>query len=47
MRSARGSYMKYSVNQRRISSFVMGRAGSEYGLPVAVLYKTPSKGLES
>ena len=28
--------MKYSANQGRISSFVVGRAGSEYGLPVAV-----------
>ena len=30
-------YMKYSENLRRISSFVVGRAGSEYGLPVAVI----------
>ena len=30
-------YMKYPANQGRISSFVVGRAGSEYGLPVAVL----------
>jgi len=30
-------YMKYSVNPGRISSFVVGRAGSEYGLPVAVI----------
>jgi len=30
--------MKYSVNQRHISSFVVGRAGSEYGLPVAVIF---------
>ena len=30
-------YKKYSVNQGRISSFVVGRAGSEYGLPVAVI----------
>jgi len=29
-------YMKYSANRRRISSFVVGRAGSEYGLPMAV-----------
>ena len=29
-------YMKYSADQGRISSFVVGRAGSEYGLPVAV-----------
>ena len=36
IRSARGSYMKYSTNQRRISNFVVGRTGSEYGLPVAV-----------
>jgi len=35
---ARGSfYMKYSVNQERISSFVVGGAGSEYGLPMAVI----------
>jgi len=32
-------YMKYSVNPGSISSFVMGRAGSEYGLPVAVYMK--------
>jgi len=29
--------MKYSVNPGSISSFVVGRAGSEYGLPVAVI----------
>ena len=29
--------MKYSANQGRISIFVVGRAGSEYGLPVAVI----------
>jgi len=28
--------MKYSANPGRISSFVVGRAGSEYGLPMAV-----------
>ncbi|WP_212637932.1 hypothetical protein [Desulfocicer vacuolatum] len=28
--------MKYSTNQRRISSFVVGRTGSEYGPSVAV-----------
>ena len=33
-------YMKYSANQGRISSFVVGRAGSEYGLPVAVISLT-------
>ena len=32
-------YMKYSANQRRISIFVVGRTGSEYGLPVAVYMK--------
>jgi len=31
--------MKYSVNPGRISSFVVGRAGSEYGLPMAVYMK--------
>jgi len=31
--------MKYSVNQGGISSFVVGRAGSEYDLPVAVYMK--------
>ena len=36
-------YMKYAVNQGRISSFVVGRAGSEYGLPVAVIYNAASK----
>ena len=34
--------MKYSANQRRISTFVVGRAGSEYGLPVAVYMKYPA-----
>jgi len=29
--------MKYSVNPGRISSFVVGRTGSEYGLPMAVI----------
>jgi len=29
--------MKYSTNQRRISNFVVVRAGSEYGLPMAVI----------
>jgi len=28
--------MKYSANQGRILIFVVGRAGSKYGLPVAV-----------
>jgi len=32
-------YMKYSASQRRISSFVVGRDRSEYGLPVAVIHK--------
>jgi len=32
-------YMKYSVNQRRISSFVVGRPRPEYGLPMAVIKK--------
>ncbi|SMC94412.1 hypothetical protein SAMN02746065_11656 [Desulfocicer vacuolatum DSM 3385] len=31
--------MKYSANQGRISNFVMGRARSEQGLPVAVYMK--------
>jgi len=31
--------MKYSANQRHISSFVVGRAGSESGLPVADILK--------
>ncbi|WP_212637961.1 hypothetical protein [Desulfocicer vacuolatum] len=31
--------MKYSANQRRISSFVVGGTESEYGLPVAVYMK--------
>ena len=39
MRSAHGSYMKYSANQGRISRFVVGKAGSEYGLPMAVYMK--------
>ena len=30
-------YMKYSANQGCISSFVVGRTGSECGLPVAVI----------
>ena len=30
-------YMKYPANQGRISSFIVGRSGSEYGLPVAVI----------
>jgi len=30
-------YMKYSASQGRISSFVVGKAGSENGLPVAVI----------
>ncbi|WP_269749014.1 hypothetical protein [Desulfocicer vacuolatum] len=29
--------MKYSANQECISSFVVGRAESEYGPPVAVI----------
>ncbi|WP_212637997.1 hypothetical protein [Desulfocicer vacuolatum] len=29
--------MKYSANQRRISCFVVGRAGLEYGPPMAVI----------
>jgi len=32
-------YMKYSTNQRHISSFVVGRAESQYGLPMAVYMK--------
>ncbi|WP_212637842.1 hypothetical protein [Desulfocicer vacuolatum] len=35
--------MKYSPNQGGISSFVVGRAGSEYGLPVAVYIKIGKK----
>ena len=40
--------MKYSVNSGRISSFVkivnfVGRAGSEYGLPMAVTRKCRRK----
>ena len=31
--------MKYSANQGCISSFVVGRTGSECGLPVAVIKK--------
>ncbi|WP_212637552.1 hypothetical protein [Desulfocicer vacuolatum] len=32
--------MKYSTDQGRISCFVVGRAGSEHGLPMAVfIYK--------
>ncbi|SMD04577.1 hypothetical protein SAMN02746065_12421 [Desulfocicer vacuolatum DSM 3385] len=30
-------YMRYSVNLRDISRFVVGGTGSEYGLPVAVI----------
>jgi len=30
--------MKYSANQVRISSFVVGGTGSEYGLPMAVIF---------
>jgi len=30
-------YMKYSAKQDCILNFVVGRAGSEYGLPVAVI----------
>ena len=41
IRSARGSYMKYSANQGCISSFVVGRTGSECGLPMAVIEKLP------
>jgi len=37
MRTAHGRYMKYSVNLRRISSFIVGRPGSEYDSPVAVI----------
>ncbi|WP_269748994.1 hypothetical protein [Desulfocicer vacuolatum] len=29
--------MKYATNRGCISSFVVGRAGSEYDLPVAVI----------
>ncbi|SMC54857.1 hypothetical protein SAMN02746065_10441 [Desulfocicer vacuolatum DSM 3385] len=29
--------MKYATNQGGISSFVVGKAESEYGLPVAVI----------
>ena len=41
-------YMKYSVNAGNISSFVkivnfVGRAGSEYGLPMAVTKKCRRK----
>ncbi|WP_212638055.1 hypothetical protein [Desulfocicer vacuolatum] len=31
--------MKYSANRGCISSFVVGRAGSEYGPPMAVIKK--------
>ncbi|WP_269748999.1 hypothetical protein [Desulfocicer vacuolatum] len=31
--------MKHSADQRRISSFVVGGTGSEYGPPVAVIKK--------
>ena len=31
--------MKYATNQGRISSVVVGRARSKYGLPVAVYMK--------
>ncbi|WP_212638039.1 hypothetical protein [Desulfocicer vacuolatum] len=31
--------MKHSINQRCISSFVVGRPRPEYGLPVAVYKK--------
>jgi len=30
--------MKYSAYQGRISTFVVGRAGSEYGLPMEVIF---------
>jgi len=30
-------YMKYSANLRSISIFVVGKTGSEYGPPVAVI----------
>ncbi|WP_269749001.1 hypothetical protein [Desulfocicer vacuolatum] len=30
--------MKYSADQGGISNFVVGRAGSEYGLPVVVIF---------
>ncbi|WP_212637924.1 hypothetical protein [Desulfocicer vacuolatum] len=36
--------MKYSVNLWSISTFVVGRAGSEYGPPVAVICNTPQTG---
>ncbi|WP_212637583.1 hypothetical protein [Desulfocicer vacuolatum] len=35
--------MKYSANQGRISSFVVGETGSEYGPPVAVIYNAAAK----
>ncbi|WP_212637948.1 hypothetical protein [Desulfocicer vacuolatum] len=35
--------MKYSADQGCISSFVVGRAGSEYGSPVAVIQKEPAR----
>ena len=38
--------MKYSANQRRISIFVVGRTGSEYGPPVAVIKKLAVQGLQ-
>ncbi|WP_269749044.1 hypothetical protein [Desulfocicer vacuolatum] len=31
--------MKYSANQRRISTFVVGSTGSKYGPPMAVIQK--------
>ncbi|WP_212637999.1 hypothetical protein [Desulfocicer vacuolatum] len=36
--------MKYFANQGRISSFVVGRAGSEYGPPVAVYIQCSLQG---
>ncbi|WP_212637977.1 hypothetical protein [Desulfocicer vacuolatum] len=35
--------MKYSANLWSVSIFVVGRAGSEYGLPVAIIYNAASK----
>ena len=38
--------MKVPANQGGLSIFVVGRAGSEYGLPVAVIYDQPRNTLQ-
>ncbi|SMC96314.1 hypothetical protein SAMN02746065_11768 [Desulfocicer vacuolatum DSM 3385] len=40
-------YTKYSSGQRRIPNFVVGKTGSKYGLPVAVLYEILRKYVEN